>query len=145
MASRVEIIERRRLVVGDREIDLAALVPEGGGPATQELDASPGGSKVDEAVVLGTPRGVYRFTVVRPEGGALTVEAKPLAPHAEVSRLQVQGAALHVEGTVPTEAEEPAFLFARRRDDPMEVENYMAREQSGSEGSDPTAPRPAGA
>jgi hypothetical protein len=27
----------------------------------------------------------------------------------------------------------------------MEVENYMAREQSGSEGSDPTAPRPAGA
>ena len=52
MASRVEIIERRRLVVGDREIDLAALVPEGGGPATQELDASPGGSKVDEAVVL---------------------------------------------------------------------------------------------
>ena len=56
VASRVEIIERRRLVVGDREIDLAALVPEGGGPATQELDASPGGSKVDEAVVLGTPR-----------------------------------------------------------------------------------------
>ena len=114
MASRVEIIERRRLVVGDREIDLAALVPEGGGSATQELDASPGGSKVDEAVVLGTPEGVYRFTVARPKGGALTVEAKPLAPHAEVTRLHVQDATLHVEGAVPTEAENPAFLFARR-------------------------------
>jgi glycosyltransferase involved in cell wall biosynthesis len=121
VASRVEIIERRRLVVGDREIDLAALVPEGGGPATQELDASPGGSKVDEAVVLGTPEGVYRFTVARPKGGALTVEAKPLAPHAEVTRLHVQDATLHVEGTVPAEAEEPAFLFARRRGDAMEV------------------------
>ena len=33
----------------------------------------------------------------------------------------MQGATLHVEGTVPTEAEEPAFLFARRRGDPMEV------------------------
>ena len=121
MASRVEIIERRRLVVGDREIDLAALVPEGGGPATQELEASPGGSAVDETVVLGTPQGVYRFTVARPKGGALTVEAKPLAPHAEVTRLHVEGATLHVEGTVPTEAEEPAYLFARRRGDAMEV------------------------
>jgi len=27
----------------------------------------------------------------------------------------------------------------------MEVENYMAREQSGGEATDPTAPRPAGA
>ena len=121
MASRVEIIERRRLVVGDREIDLAALVPEGGGPATQELDASPGGSKVDEAVVLGTPEGVYRFTVARPKGGALTVEAKPLAPHAEVTRLHVHDATLHVDGAVPTDAEAPAFLFARRRGDAMEV------------------------
>ena len=31
MTSRVEIIERRRLRVGDRELDLATLVPEGGG------------------------------------------------------------------------------------------------------------------
>ena len=54
-------------------------MPEGGGPATQELDAAPGGSKVDEAVVLGTPEGVYRFTVARPKGGALTVEAAAMA------------------------------------------------------------------
>ena len=36
-------------------------------------------------------------------------------------------------------------VVERSRDDVMEVENYMAREQSGSESSDPTAPRPAGA
>ena len=36
-------------------------------------------------------------------------------------------------------------VVERSRDDVMEVENYMAREQSGGEGSDPTAPRPAGA
>ena len=36
-------------------------------------------------------------------------------------------------------------VVERSRDDPMEVENYMAREQRGGEGDDPTAPRPAGA
>ena len=36
-------------------------------------------------------------------------------------------------------------VVERSRDDVMEVENYMAREQSGDEGTDPTAPRPAGA
>ena len=36
-------------------------------------------------------------------------------------------------------------VVERSRDDVMEVENYMAREQSGGEGTDPTAPRPAGA
>ena len=36
-------------------------------------------------------------------------------------------------------------VVERSRNDVMEVENYMAREQSGSEGADPTAPRPAGA
>ena len=36
-------------------------------------------------------------------------------------------------------------VVERSRDDVMEVENYMAREQSGGEGGDPTAPRPAGA
>ena len=36
-------------------------------------------------------------------------------------------------------------VVERSRDDVMEVENYMAREQPGGEGEDPTAPRPAGA
>jgi ferritin len=36
-------------------------------------------------------------------------------------------------------------VVERSRDDPMEVENYMAREQSGGEAADPTAPRAAGA
>ena len=36
-------------------------------------------------------------------------------------------------------------VVERSKHDPMEVENYMAREQPGGEGSDPTAPRPAGA
>jgi ferritin len=36
-------------------------------------------------------------------------------------------------------------VVERSRDDVMEVENYMAREQSGSESTDPTAPKPAGA
>ena len=112
MAGRVEIIERRRLVVGDREFDLAALVPEGGGPATQELEAADGGRVFDEAVVLGTPAGVYRFTVARPKGGPLTVEAKPLAPHAEVTRMRVVGTTLHVEGTVEAEAERPTCSHA---------------------------------
>ena len=120
MAGRVEIIERRRLVVGDREFDLAALVPEGGGPATQELEAADGGREFNEAVVLGTAEGVYRFTVARPKGGPLTVEAKPLAPHAEVTRMRVEGTTLDVEGTVDADAES-AFLFARRRGDAMEV------------------------
>ena len=48
--------------------------------------------------MLGTPQGVYRFTVARADGGPLTVEAKPLAPHAEVTRMRVDGATLHVEG-----------------------------------------------
>ena len=120
MAGRVEIIERRRLVVGDREFDLAALVPEGGGPATRELEAADGGREFNEAVVLGTAEGVYRFTVARPQGGPLTVEAKPLSPHAEVTRLRVEGTALHVEGAVEADAES-AYLFARRRGDAMEV------------------------
>jgi glycosyltransferase involved in cell wall biosynthesis len=121
VASRVEIIERRRLRVGDREIDLATLVPEGGGAATQEIEAS-GGAAVDESVVLGTPAGVYRFNVTRPQGGALTVEAKPHAPHAEVTRLRVDGATLHVEGSFPVEQADDGFLFARRRrGDAMEV------------------------
>ncbi len=121
MASRVEIIERRRLVVGDREFDLAALAPAGGGEVSLELEASGGGPPVDESVVLGTPEGVYRFTVARADGGPLTVEARPLAAHAEVTRMRVEGVTLHVEGAVPPESEGPAFLFARRRGDPMEV------------------------
>jgi ferritin len=36
-------------------------------------------------------------------------------------------------------------VVERSRDDPMEVENFMAREHPGGEGEDPTAPRPAGA
>jgi glycosyltransferase involved in cell wall biosynthesis len=121
VASRVEIIERRRLRVGDREIDLAALVPEEGGTATQELEAASGGAAVDESVVLGTPAGVYRFNVTRPQGGALTVEATPHAPHAEVTRLRLDGTTLHVEGTFPVEQAEDGFLFARRRGDLTEV------------------------
>ena len=120
MAGRVEIIERRRLVVGDREFDLAALVPHGGGAVTQELETAPGGREFNEAVVLGTPEGVYRFAVVRAGGGPLTVEAKPLAPHAEVTRMRVEGTALHVEGTVDAGAG-PAFLLARRRGEAIEV------------------------
>ena len=108
-------------MVDGREIDLAGLVPEEGGAATRELEAAPGGSPVDETVVLGTPQGVYRFTVARADGGPLTVEAKPLAPHAEVTRMRVDGATLHVEGAVPPESGEPAYLFARRRGDVMEV------------------------
>jgi ferritin len=36
-------------------------------------------------------------------------------------------------------------VVERSKDDPMEVENYMAREHSGGAGEDPTAPHPAGA
>jgi ferritin len=36
-------------------------------------------------------------------------------------------------------------VVERSKDDPMEVENYMAREHAASEGPDPTAPHPAGA
>ena len=36
-------------------------------------------------------------------------------------------------------------VVERSQDDPMEIENYMAREQSGAEAADPTAPHPAGA
>ena len=120
MAGRVEIIERRRLVVGDREFDLAALVPDGGGAAIQELETASGGREFNEAVVLGTPEGVYRFTVARPKGGPLTVEAKPLAPHAEVTRMRVEGTTLHVDGTAEADPDS-AYLFARRRGDAMEV------------------------
>ena len=35
-------------------------------------------------------------------------------------------------------------VVQRSQDDPMEIENYMAREHAGSGGSDATAPRPAG-
>ena len=120
MAGRVEIIERRRLRVGDREIDLATLVPDGGGVATREIEGS-GGAAVDESVVLGTPAGVYRFSVTRPQGGVLTVEATPQPPHAEVTRLRLDGATLHVAGTVLAEQADRAELFARRRGDGMEV------------------------
>jgi ferritin len=36
-------------------------------------------------------------------------------------------------------------VVERSRDDVMEIENWLAREQPGGEGGDPTAPRPAGA
>ena len=36
-------------------------------------------------------------------------------------------------------------VVERSKDDPMDVENYMAREHSGGEAEDPTAPHPAGA
>jgi ferritin len=36
-------------------------------------------------------------------------------------------------------------VVERSRDDPMEIENYMAREHPGTEGDDPTAPHIAGA
>jgi ferritin len=36
-------------------------------------------------------------------------------------------------------------VVERSRDDVMEVENYIAREHPGGQGTDPTAPRPAGA
>jgi bacterioferritin B len=36
-------------------------------------------------------------------------------------------------------------VVERSQHDPMEVENFMAREHSGAEGQDPTAPHPAGA
>ena len=36
-------------------------------------------------------------------------------------------------------------VVERSRDDPMEVENYMAREHPADEAEDPTAPHPAGA
>jgi ferritin len=36
-------------------------------------------------------------------------------------------------------------VVERSKDDPMEVENFMAREHPGVEGDDPTAPHPAGA
>src|SRR5919199_2987067 len=35
-------------------------------------------------------------------------------------------------------------VVERSKDDPMEVENYMAREHASGEGEDPTAPHPAG-
>jgi glycosyltransferase involved in cell wall biosynthesis len=120
VASGVEIIERRRLRVDDREIDLATLVPEGGGAATREIEAY-GGAAVDESVVLGTPAGVYRFRVTRPQGGALTVAAEPYAPHAEVTRLRLDGTTLHVEGTFPLGQAGDGALFARRRGDETEV------------------------
>ena len=36
-------------------------------------------------------------------------------------------------------------VVERSKDDPMEIENFMARENPGGEGEDPTAPHPAGA
>ena len=36
-------------------------------------------------------------------------------------------------------------VVERSKDDPMEVENFMAREHPGDDGEDPTAPHPAGA
>ena len=36
-------------------------------------------------------------------------------------------------------------VVERSKHDPMEVENFMAREHPGDEGEDPTAPHPAGA
>jgi ferritin len=36
-------------------------------------------------------------------------------------------------------------VVERSRDDPMEIENWLAREQPGDEGGDPTAPHAAGA
>ena len=53
MSSRVEIIERRRLRVGEQEFDLASLAPADGGATTREIDAAPGGAEIDESVVLG--------------------------------------------------------------------------------------------
>ena len=99
MAGRVEIIERRRLrVENDREIDLATFVPEGGGadrPRRSRLPVARRSTRPSSSARAPASR----FNVSRPKGGALTVEAKPQAPHAEVTRLHLDGATLHVEGT----------------------------------------------
>jgi hypothetical protein len=36
-------------------------------------------------------------------------------------------------------------VVERSKDDPMEIENFIAREHSAAEGDDPTAPHTAGA
>jgi ferritin len=36
-------------------------------------------------------------------------------------------------------------VVQRSQDDPMAIEQYMAREHAAAEGPDPSAPRPAGA
>ena len=36
-------------------------------------------------------------------------------------------------------------VVERSKDDPMDIENYMAREHAGARRVDPTAPHPAGA
>jgi ferritin len=36
-------------------------------------------------------------------------------------------------------------VVERSKDDPMDIENFMAREMADSEGADPTAPAAAGA
>jgi glycosyltransferase involved in cell wall biosynthesis len=41
--------------------------------------------------------------------------------HAEVARMRVDATKLHVEGSVPADLDGPAYLFARRRGDVMEV------------------------
>ncbi len=108
-------------MVGDREFDLAALVPQGGGAATQELETAPGGREFNEAVVLGTPEGVYRFTVAR-------AERRPADGRGQAAGAARRGHA-HARGGHHAARRgdrrrrqaEPAFLFARRRGDAMEV------------------------
>ena len=71
--------------------------------------------------MLGTPEGVYRFTVARANGGPLTVEAKPLAPHAEVTRMRVDGRRAAGRGHGRGGGRSRRDLVARRRGDGEEV------------------------
>ena len=119
MASRVEIIERRRLRVGDREIDLADARARGrwGGHPGDRGVRRRGGRR--ERRARHARRASTASPSTRPQGGALTVEAKPYAPHAEVTRLRLDGDDAARRGDLPARAgrrRRPVRAPPRRRD-----------------------------
>ena len=126
-ARRVEVVDGRRLSVpgapalvlrerrsgaevafAEGEIDLEAL-----GEGVWVAEGVEAADSVAATAVLPAGESVLRFRAHRGEGGALVVEAKPIAPWAELAALWVERDALRVELT--TEAGDAARVVARRR------------------------------
>jgi glycosyltransferase involved in cell wall biosynthesis len=108
-------------------LDLDDLVPANGGAAVWDVDAALGAdASPGPAVVFGVGDSLYRVEPGRTPEGRLTVTARRLAPHAELTRVRVEDpATLALAGTLPGIAEPGRLanvrLVARRRGDGREL------------------------
>ena len=98
-------------------IDLAELAPGGEEAVEWELaDAvAAGDAQVRGRCVLAVQGRPVRFVVARADDGRVLLEARPLAPHAELEHVKVEGDSLLLSATAPGAGPGSARVVAVRR------------------------------